>query len=105
MTAEDSFSFYPELIGGKSSERPAVIHHSVNGTFAIRKKNWKLIASDGSGGREKPRGEPGQGWQLYDLKNDPSETKNVFLQNPEIVADLQQELKLILRDDHPQLNK
>ena len=51
--AEDSFSLMP-LLEGNAWKRAPVIHHSANGTFAIRDGKWKLIASAGSGGREKP---------------------------------------------------
>jgi arylsulfatase A-like enzyme len=49
--AEDSFSLVPVLRGDKRDGpvRPATIHHSVDGTFAIRQGKWKYIdaAHDG----------------------------------------------------------
>lgn len=99
--AEDSFSFWPVLQNKEKKERPPLIHHSINGTFAIRKGDWKLIASSGSGGREKPRAEPWDGWQLYNLQNDPSETNNLYSSQPEKAKELKKDLKQILREDFP----
>ena len=57
--AEDSFSLLP-LLRGKPWARPraAVTHHSFVGMFAIRDGRWKLVAGNGSGGREDPIGQP-----------------------------------------------
>lgn len=32
----DSYSFAKELSGKEDVERPAIVHHSVNGVFAVR---------------------------------------------------------------------
>ena len=54
--AEDSFSLLPPLRGNPwTRPRAAVIHHSSSGMFAIRDGDWKLVAGDGSGGRESPQ--------------------------------------------------
>ncbi len=81
---EDSFSLLPIIEGRtKDINRPPVIHHSVNGTFALREGRWKMVFSNGSGGREKPGGKPFQKpYTLFDLKNDPSETTDVIAQHP-----------------------
>lgn len=92
--AEDSFSLLPLLQGGGSFVRAPVVHHSVNGTFAIREGRWKLVLSNGSGGREKPRGEPfGEPWQLFDLEEDPAEATDLALEHPEVVERLGQTLE------------
>lgn len=95
--AEDSFSFL-SVLRGKSPARPRapVIHHSSGGMFAIRDGRWKLVAGNGSGGRERPRGEPfGRPYQLFDLERDPSERKSVQEQNPAVASRLEQELHRI----------
>jgi len=92
--AEDSFSFLPVLKGAalKKPIREAVVHHSAAGMFAIRKGSWKLILGRGSGGFSRPRRikpKPGEAeGQLYNLADDPSETKNLYLDNPETVKEL-----------------
>jgi len=92
--AEDSASLLPDLLG-KSNQlaREATVHHSVNGSFAIRQGDWKLILCADSGGWSEPR--PGRKEvanlpkvQLYNLKNDPGETKNLQGDQPEVVARL-----------------
>lgn len=102
-SAEDSFSLLSELTARKSgttTARPPVVHHSLGGTFAIRQGNWKLVVDNlGSGGFSSPRvvkpkpGEPAG--QLYDLSRDPSEKKNIYQQNAEIVDDLRTRLDAI----------
>jgi len=96
--AEDSFSLMPLMTAKGSFERAPVIHHSGNGTFAIRDGRWKLIASSGSGGREKPVGKPFEGdYQLYDLAEDIAESTNRTSQAPEVVKRLEAKL-LQIRD-------
>ena len=87
--AEDSHSLLPTLRGEAGPARPPVVHHSVNGTFAVRDGDWKLVLSDGSGGREKPKGKPfGEPYTLFDLRQDPGETTDLAAAHPEIVARL-----------------
>ncbi len=94
-TAEDSFSFLNEIIPQKPSypKREAMVHHSINGNFAIRKGDWKLIMCSHSGGWSNPKPESEEAKtlppiQLYNLKNDISETKNMYEKHPEIVKEL-----------------
>lgn len=91
--AEDSISIIPTIEGARANRGVPVIHHSVGGMFAIRDGDWKLIAGNGSGGREAPRGKPDEGpFQLFNLKNDLSEKKNVAKQHPDVVERLTKRL-------------
>ncbi|MEO0474807.1 MAG: arylsulfatase [Planctomycetota bacterium] len=98
--AEDSFSLLPILKGLDVPVRESVIHHSGNGTFAIRKGDWKLIEGNlGSGGFSrpgmiKPKKDGPQG-QLYNLKDDPKESNNLWLKEPAKVKELLAELNTI----------
>jgi len=87
---EDSFSILPLLLGKEpAAPRAPVIHHSINGTFAIRDGKWKLILSTGSGGREKPSGKPfSKPYRLFDMAADISETTDLAAKHPDIVARL-----------------
>ena len=95
----DSFSFLPLLLGKEETwSRPPVIHHSGNGTFAIREGKWKLIAGSGSGGRGVPRSRPwSRPYQLYDLEADPGERENLIEKHPHIAARLTARLQEIIR--------
>ena len=94
--APDSHSFLGQLDGKPASPRPGVINHSASGVFAIRDGNWKLIAGDGSGGREKPKGKPfARPYQLYDLEADVAETNNLIESHADIAKRLEEELTTI----------
>lgn len=92
--AEDSISFLSALVHDeKPFIREALVHHSINGSFAIRRGKWKLILAPDSGGWSAPRpGSPASKAlppvQLYDLANDLKETKNLHAVHPEIVREL-----------------
>lgn len=106
---EDSVSFLP-LLRGKSnleSPRAAIVHHSENGSFAIREGHWKLLLCPGSGGWSYPTTSPST-WtqpvadkleglppfQLYDLVTDPAEKNNLAARHPDVA----QRLGRLLRD-------
>lgn len=100
----DSYSMLP-LINGESSQeiREYTIHHSINGSFAIRQGDWKLSVCPGSGGWSYPRPVDIKkekldlpDMQLYNLKEDIGETKNLVAEYPEKVAALKQALKEII---------
>lgn len=86
--APDSYSFLSLLKqNGKSYSRPAIIHHSINGNFAIRQGKWKLILGGGSGGWSKPSNQEADKmnlpkFQLYDMDADPSEKNNLQAEYP-----------------------
>jgi arylsulfatase A-like enzyme len=76
--AEDSFSFLSYLLGTTPTvqTRDAIVHHSIEGGFAIRKGKWKFIDGVGSiGWSGDGDGLPGQ---LYDMETDPEETTNFY---------------------------
>lgn len=102
--AEDSFSFLNELHGKSSSDidvnqrKRSVIHHSINGSFAIREGDWKLILCPGSGGWSAPRPRSAKtkqlpAIQLYNLAKDPAESENLYSEHPKIVQNLYHILK------------
>ncbi|WP_148232054.1 sulfatase family protein [Maribacter sp. HTCC2170] len=102
---EDSFSILPLLdtTDKREFKREATVHHSINGSFALRKANWKMIFCTGSGGWSDPKPnsegiEELPKFQLYDLANDPSEQTNLFGHHPDIEGQLS-ELMLDYIDD------
>ncbi len=103
---EDSFSFLSVLLGkaGKKLVRPFTIHHSINGSFAIRRGHWKLILCPGSGGWSAPR--PAQALknkdlslvQLYNLDDDPAEKNNLAGQKRTLVNELVDQLVTAIKN-------
>lgn len=93
---EDSVSNLPVWQGGSmdTALREATVHHSIDGSFAIRCGSWKLEMCPGSGGWSSPKPGPECDGlppiQLYDLNADIGERQNVASQHPEVVARLQQ---------------
>jgi arylsulfatase A-like enzyme len=92
-SAEDSFCMLP-LFLGKTPDKPireTLVHHSGSGMFGLRAGDWKLAFGKGSGGFTKinvPKDAPAG--QLFNLKDDPGETKNLYEERPEIVERLTQ---------------
>jgi arylsulfatase A len=84
---EDSFSFYSAM-GGKKMSRGPMIHHSADGQFAIRMGDWKLIVNRKATRKKrkkKNRNVSENRYELYNLKQDPSETRDVSSRNTDRV--------------------
>ncbi len=98
----DSYNILTLLRGEKSDTpvHPSLIHHSIDGSFALRRGSWKLEMCRGSGGwslRERDAGTLGlPPLQLYDLDEDVSETINLWKQHPERVKEMEEELKRMI---------
>lgn len=101
----DSRNMLPAMLVEKAETpvRDYAVHHSLWGHFAIRQGPWKMAPKRGSGGFTRARevtpkpGEPVG--QLYNLVEDPQETKNVWLENPEVVERLSKLLATVRGDD------
>jgi arylsulfatase A-like enzyme len=95
---EDSFSFVPVLSGEGPGPRTSIVSQSINGSFAIRDGQWKLLLCPGSGGWSFPKpgaddtsGQPE--FQLYDLATDPGEKTNLVEQHPDRVAKMKAKME------------
>ena len=83
---EDSVSFLNVLSGGKTQpQRPPMIHHAMQGRYAVRSGDWKLVMETKKLGRE-----------LYNLAKDPQETRNVLKQHPEVAEKLKEQITTII---------
>ncbi|NPA37526.1 MAG: arylsulfatase [Chlorobi bacterium] len=102
---EDSYSLLPvfENPSNPDYKREYTIHHSINGSFSIRKDNWKLELCPGSGGWSDPRPKKAREMglpdiQLYDLSTDIAEQHNVYSEHPEKVKELYNLLMKCIED-------
>jgi len=101
---EDSVSILPALLG--TADKPlheAVVHHSINGSFAIRQGQWKLelCATSGGWSAPKPRSKAAKHLppvQLYDMTKDVGERANEYKSHPKIVARLTKLLEKYIAD-------
>lgn len=99
----DSHSIASALLYDKDTSAAAIVHHSVNGSFAVRHEGWKLILCPGSGGWSEPRpadaldaGLPSM--QLYNLYADPVERKNLINAYPAKATALKTMLQEFVRN-------
>lgn len=103
QAAPDSFSFLPQLLGNADKvSRESMILHNVKGNFAIRKGPWKYIE-----GKAHPRADsaalrknPEYHMQLYNLQEDPGETRNVLTEHPRVRRGLVELLQDARRQPH-----
>lgn len=102
--AEDSFSFAGLLKSpGNDAPRTSLVHHSLHGRFAYRSGDWKIIYwHDGGGFGDKSTAND---WkepltvnqlQLFHMKLDPFEKRNVIQENIEVAKRLTAELKQLI---------
>ena len=105
-SAEDSFDISSALFGDEKKQvRPHVLHQTNSLALGIRQGNWKYLDHQGSGGSNYKRGgewglkqyalpekAPTASGQLYNLKDDPGETTNLYFKEENI----RKELKTIL---------
>ena len=105
-SAEDGQSMLPVWRGEKVQGRSYVIHQGFGGTryLAIRQGDWKLLAHQGSGGNrysghrllekyQLPEQDPNLPAQLYDLRSDSGETKNLYREKMAKAKELEQLLR------------
>ena len=95
--APDSRNVLPALLGRSPQGREHIIEHS--GGLAIRKGPWKFIMPGPKQQKKNGQCDPEAGGQLYNLADDPAETKNVAPDHPDLVKELRTEL-LGVRDGH-----
>jgi arylsulfatase A-like enzyme len=106
--AEDSYDIMPALRGQKTDKpiREAIVHHSGNGHFAIRQGDYVFIDwPTGDDNREPAWFKNERGYtahefpgELYDLRQDAAERKNLFRERPEIVREMKTLLQKYKRE-------
>lgn len=104
--ATDSFDMLPAMLGQQAdtdSIRPHMLTQSFRGEFQIRQGAWKYLDHMGSGGNGYDKGNmkkyalpetaPDATGQLFNLKDDPGETTNLFFKQEAKRKELQTLLK------------
>ncbi len=89
--AVDSYNMLPAMLAEQNeseSIRPHMLTQSFRGEFQLRQGDWKYLDHTGSGGNNYTRGamqayalpetEPAATGQLFNLAEDPGETRNLF---------------------------
>ncbi len=102
--SEDSYSYLSALkLPSNSAKRKSIVHHSINGSFAYRKDDWKVCFCPGSGGWSDPK--PNSKGiellpivQLYNLNNDIAKEHNLQAEHLEIVENFRKELSVIVNN-------
>jgi arylsulfatase A-like enzyme len=105
--APDSLDLSPVLLGKTTKNlRDETVLHGISNTLSIRAGDWKYVPASASG----PASGAGSGAnpsdarfvesrirqpELFDLRTDPAETKNVIAAFPEKAAELKQRLATI----------
>lgn len=110
--AVDSFDMLPVLLGKQAeseSVRPYMLTQSFRGEFQLRQADWKYLDHLGSGGNNYSRGNmvqyagpaelEGADAQLYQLTTDPEEQKNLFVDQPDKLAEMRGLLKKLTKKD------
>lgn len=99
---EDSVSFLPLLKSSQKPVRESLVHHSLRGKFVIRQGDWKLLFCKYAGGFNYPKGTLGpvneSDIQLYNLRDDLGETKNLQATQPEKVKELTSLMHQVIND-------
>ncbi len=96
--APDSHSFYPSLIGSDAiSPRRSMVTADVNGIHAIRMGDWKLIDNTAPPGLPEKRSRQIRDTkpQLYNLQEDPGETRDRYEENRTLAKEMLAELNRI----------
>jgi arylsulfatase A len=108
LAGEDSFDLTPVLKGtqGEKPLRPYLLQQTFAMKLSIRQGDWKYIDHKGSGGNSYerlgewgmksfalPDTDPDAPGQLYNLKEDPSETTNLSSKHPEVAERLKKLLE------------
>ena len=93
---EDSFSLVSLLKGADGAIRRHAVSQSSQGLIGIRQGDWKLIFGQGSGGWGK--GSDSFPAQLYNLRDDISESNNLYEKYPDKVAELTRLMEKIVSE-------
>lgn len=95
-TADDSFNLVPVLCERKPSPRRTIVHNTFAGAYAVRHDQWLFIAAKSGAHSAVPEwfdhengyAKNEQVGELYDLKTDLAQKRNLYAECPELVREL-----------------
>ncbi len=100
--AEDSFSFLDAVLPNEqvSNPRTSAIHHSATGKLALRSGDWVFVLHNTGSCSVEPQwfrdaiGAKGLDtkFELFNIKDDPKQTRNVILEYPEVAEKMRSEM-------------
>lgn len=109
-SAEDSHDFLPYLKGeAKAGPRTSIVHNTKANHYAIREGDWLLVDAENGYLRKAPKewnekhnvpADDGQAVELYNLKDDIGQRKNLAAEHPDKVAAMQGLLKKLREQGH-----
>lgn len=102
----DSFNVLPALLGAKDAKgRDHLVQqdNGNSGSYGLRSGEWKLHRYDKNRARNitveaKLANTEMPNYQLFNLKDDPSEQHNVIAEHPDVASKLKQQLEKIITD-------
>ena len=89
----DSLNVLTALLGESKTGREHLVEHA--GGLAIRKGPWKLIPREPRAKKAKAKQSEPEVTELFNLDDDPGETKNIAGRHPEVVKELAELLQKI----------
>jgi arylsulfatase A-like enzyme len=89
----DGMDVWKTVSEGAASPRQEVVYNVEMFRGAVRKGDWKLVWKAPLPSR----------LELYDLKTDPQESRDVSAENPQVVADLQSRIAALAKEMKPSL--
>ena len=96
----DGLSFAPTLLGQSQPARPFLYREfpAYNGWQSVRMADWKAVRTNLN--PRQPSTQPDLAIELFNLKDDPAEARNVALANPAVVARMER----LMRQEHEPSN-
>jgi arylsulfatase A len=95
-TGEDGVDRLTVLLGEAGEPHPPTVHHSST-AFAMRSGKWKIVFGEGD---QQVKTAPGHGY-LFNLEDDPGETRDLWNKHPDLVDSLTRQFEAIAKGGQP----
>ena len=95
--APDSTDKSRVLLGDTKAEEHEIVIGDALGNLALRQRDWKFFAKGQDTRMTKGNGSIKLGESLFNLREDPSESRNLIEENPELAAKMKQRLAELVK--------